>query len=195
MKNSLIEKFISEDRFKGYKDLEEYESNLRFSKDAYIPLCMLEVALRNSIDKLLSAKVGENWHEDSDFIIRDSQQKIAQAKELLFKRRENISKQKIIAELSLGFWVNLFKKPYDKKLRINDLKKVFPNMPSREKKFISREIIYKELDHIRNFRNRVFHYEKVINKDNYNAIFDEINEILRYFDDDIEKFTTRLNSV
>jgi len=68
-------------------------------------------------------------------------------------------------------------------------------MPSREKKFISREIIYKELDHIRNFRNRVFHYEKVINKDNYNAIFDEINEILRYFDDDIEKFSTRLNGV
>lgn len=195
MKNSLIEKFISEDRFKGYKDLEEYESNLCFSKYAYIPLCMLEVALRNSIDKLLSAKVGENWHEDSDFITSDSRQKIAQAKELLFKRRENISKQKIIAELSLGFWVNLFKKPYDKKLRINDLKKVFPNMPSREKKFISREIIYKELDHIRNFRNRVFHYEKVINKDNYNAIFDEINEILRYFDDDIEKFATRLNSV
>lgn len=85
MKNSLIEKFISEDRFKGYKDLEEYESNLCFSKDAYIPLCMLEVALRNSIDKLLSAKVGENWHEDSDFITSDSQQKIAQAKELLFK--------------------------------------------------------------------------------------------------------------
>ncbi len=194
MKNSLIEKFISEDRFKSYKDLHEYESNLLFSKDAYIPLCMLEVALRNSIDKLLSGKVGENWHEDTDFITNDSQQKIAQAKELLFKRRENISKQKIIAELSLGFWVNLFKKPYDKKLRINDLKKVFPNMPPREEKFISREIIYKELDHIRNFRNRVFHYEKVINKDHYNTLFNEINEILRYFDDNIEKFAKRLNS-
>ena len=62
-------------------------------------------------------------------------------------------------------------------------------------KFISREVVYKELDHIRNFRNRVFHYEKVVNKDNYNVIFDEINEILKYFDDDIEKFATRLNGI
>ena len=43
-------------------------------------------------------------------------------------------------------------------------------------------MIYKELNHIRNFRNRVFHYEKVINKNNYNQIFDEIDEVLFYFD-------------
>lgn len=194
MKNSLIERFISRERFQNYQDMSEYRDNLVFSKRSYIPLSILEVALRNSIDRLLSEKIREDWHEDANFLTVDSRQKIEQAKELLTKRGENTIKQKVIAELSLGFWVNLFKKPYDKKLRINDLKRVFPNLPPRDKKFIKREIIYKELNHIRNFRNRVFHYEKVINRDDYNDIFVEIDEILGYFDDEICKFAKDTNA-
>ncbi len=194
MKNSLIEYFISQERFQNYQDMKEYRGNLVFSKRSYIPLSILEVALRNSIDRLLSEKIREDWHEDASFLTADSRQKIAQAKELLAKRGESTIKQKVIAELSLGFWVNLFKKPYDKKLRINDLKRVFPNLPPRDKKFIKREIIYKELNHIRNFRNRVFHYEKVINRDDYNDIFVEIDEILGYFDDEICQFVKDTNA-
>ena len=112
---------------------------------------------------------------------------------MLQKRRESTSREKIIAELSFGFWVNLFKKPYDKKLRIKDLKKVFPNLPSKQEKLMNREVIYRELNHIRNFRNRVFHYEKVINKDNYNTVLSEIEEILNYFDTELNTFAKRLN--
>ena len=129
MKSDLIKRFISDKRFESYKDLEEYQENLIVSKQSYIPLSILEVSLRNSIDMLLSHKVGVNWHMDESFLTRDSIFKVKQAVELLERRRENISKHKIIAELSFGFWVNLFKKPYDKKLRINDLKKSFPIFP------------------------------------------------------------------
>lgn len=194
MNGELIKKYISQKRFDKYRDLEEYEENLCFSQKSYIPLSVLEVALRNAIDDFLIVKVGENWHEDTTFLTKDSQIKVRQARELLQKRRELTSKHKIIAELSLGFWVNLFKRPYEKKMRIADLKKVFPNLPSKKEKLINREIIYKELNHIRNFRNRVFHYEKVINKDNYNDIFKEINEILNYFDSELCEFGRRLNN-
>lgn len=193
MNKHLIARYISEARFDKYKNLDEYEQNLFFSKKSYIPLCILEVALRNSIDNLLTEKVGEQWHEDHSFLTKDSQIKVQQAKDMLRKRRESTSRQKIIAELSFGFWVNLFKKPYDKKLRIKDLKSVFPNLPSKQEKLINREVIYRELNHIRNFRNRVFHYEKIINKDNYNAVFGEIEEILNYFDTELSTFSKRLN--
>ena len=193
MNKSLITQFISDSRFTSYADMAEYEHNLVFSKQSYIPLAILEVALRNSIDKLLSEKVAVNWYEHNDFLTRDSQHKIAQAVDLLERRRERVSKDKIIAELSFGFWVNLFKKPYDKKLRINDLKKIFPNLPSRQEKRTNREIVYRELNHVRNFRNRVFHHEKVLNKDNYNVIFDEINEVLSYFDNEVCEFSKRVN--
>jgi len=193
MKDGLIKKFITDTRFKSYKDTQEYEKNLLVSKQSYIPLSILEVSLRNSIDSLLSDKVDENWHTNGSFLTKDSVFKINQAIELLERRRESVSKHKIIAELSFGFWVNLFKKPYDKKLRINDLKKIFPNLPPKSVKLVNRDKIYKELNHIRNFRNRVFHYEKVINRDGYDMVFEEINEILKYFDNDIYEFATRIN--
>lgn len=188
MKESLISNFISEKRLSSYKNLHEYKNNLIFSKDSYIPLSILEIALRNAINYHLTIKIGKDWLEDERFMTKDSLVKVNQTKNLLYRRGEEISKEKLLAELSLGFWVNLFKKPYEKKLRINDIKKIFPNLPSQSVKFINRNVIYQELNHIRNFRNRVFHYEKVINKDNYNNIFTEIYEVLNYFDGEIANF-------
>ncbi len=46
----------------------------------------------------------------------------------------------------------------------------------------------------KNFRNRVFHYEKVINKDNYNQIFDEIDEVLFYFDKELFDCVKKANN-
>lgn len=194
MKESLINEFISQERLGSYKSFDEYIANLTFSKNSYIPLSVLEIALRNAINKFLTLSIGDNWYEDQNFLTKDSIRKVEEAKNVLLSRRESVSKNKIIAELSLGFWVNLFKKPYDKKLRINELKKIFPNLPHAKEKLINREILYRELNHIRNFRNRVFHYEKVINKNNYNSVHDEIFEILRYFDREIGNFTKKINS-
>jgi len=193
MNSGLISKYISDNRINSYKDLPEYEENLLLSKNAYIPLSILEVSLRNSLDALLSEKVSPNWYETDSFLTNDSRYKITQAIELLKRRKESVSKHKIIAELSFGFWVNLLKKPYEKKLRINDLKKVFPNLPPKNKKLTNRDSLYKELNHIRNFRNRIFHHEKVLNRDNYNNIFKEISEILSYFDEEICLFSKRVN--
>ena len=194
MKISLIKKYISSERFRSYDGIDEYLENLVFSKKAYIPLSILEISLKNSINDLLTDKLGENWLENKDFLTNDSLRKIEEAKKILYKRAELISKSKIIAELSFGFWVNLFKKPYEKKLRTKDIQKIFTNLPPKKEKMINREVIYKELNHIRNFRNRVFHYEKVINKDNYNQIFDEIDEVLFYFDKELFDCVKKANN-
>ena len=195
MKDSLIDQFISKERFGSYKNVDEYMDNLTFSKNSYIPLSVLEIALRNAIDRFLTLKIGEHWYEDISFLTKDSIKKVEEAKSVLQNRRESVSKNKIIAELSLGFWVNLFKKPYDKKLRINELKRIFPNLPSSKEKLINREVLYRELNHIRNFRNRVFHYEKVINKNNYNCVHSEIFEILSYFDSELKEFADTSNHI
>ena len=194
MKISLIKKYISTERFRSYSGIDEYLENLVFSKKAYIPLSILEISLKNSINDLLTDKLGENWLEDKNFLTNDNLKKIDEARNILFKRGEHISKSKIIAELSFGFWVNLFKKPYEMKLRTKDIQKIFTNLPPKKEKIINREVIYKELNHIRNFRNRVFHYEKVINKDNYNQIFDEIDEVLFYFDKELFDCVKKANN-
>ncbi|MEA1918530.1 MAG: hypothetical protein U9N52_01715 [Campylobacterota bacterium] len=193
MKTSLINKFISADRFSSYSDLNSYSQNMIYSKSSYIPLSVLEVALKNSIDELLTDIIGYSWFEDDSFLTNDSIRKVKDAKNILFRRGEKIIKSKIIAELSFGFWVNLFKKPYSKKLRTKELQRIFNNLPSKQDQIINREIIYKRLNHIRNFRNRVFHYEKVLDRDNYNLIHDEIYEILSFFDDEVCEFAKRAN--
>lgn len=195
IKRTLIDNFISQNRIGSYKGINEYIDNLTFSKSSYIPLSVLEIALRNAINNFFSVEVEIAWYEDTTFLTKDGISKVQEAKNILLGRREPISKNKIIAELSFGFWVNLFKRPYDKKLRIKELRKIFPNLPKSEQKFINREIIYKELNHIRNFRNRVFHYEKVINKDSYNSVHDEIYEILSYFDNELKEFAFTTNVI
>ncbi len=134
MKQTLIDDFISKKRIESYKNIDEYIKNLTFSKSSYIPLSVLEIALRNAINNFFSIEVGVEWHEDAAFLTKDGIRKVEEAKNVLLGRREHISKNKIIAELSFGFWVNLFKKPYDKKLRIKELRKIFPNLPKSEKK-------------------------------------------------------------
>ncbi len=187
----LINLFISKKRFNAYKNLDEYSQNLIFSKNSYIPLSVLEIALRNSLDRYLSKNISDNWYEN-DFLTQDSKKKVQQAKDLLFRRGETQIKDKIIAELSFGFWVNLFKKPYEKNMRINDLKAIFPNLPSKNKQNINRQIIFNKLNHIRIFRNRIFHHEKVLNRDGFNDIFLEIEEMLSYFSNDLVEFNQSL---
>lgn len=186
--------FISQKRLGSYRDIIEYEENLVFSKNAYIPLSILEIALRNSINAFLSERFSDEWYKKENFLTKDGQKRVDDVIELLERRKENSTKDKVIAELSFGFWVNLFKAPYAKNLRINDLKKIFPNLPPKQVKLINREYLFKRLNHIRKFRNRVFHYEKVLDKDAYNNIFDEIEELLEYFDKELCNFSKKINN-
>lgn len=194
VKESLKQKYISSSRLSSYKNFNEYRNNLLLSKEAYIPLSILEIALRNALNDHFSTVVSSNWHQHS-FLTHGAKNKIIEAIDLLKKRKEAITKEKIIAELNFGFWVNLFQKPYQNHLRTKDLQRIFPNMPSKEIMILNREIIYKKLDHIRGFRNRIFHYEKVINKDHYNAIDEEIYFILGMFDRELSAFARETNGM
>lgn len=193
MKESLKLKYISEDRLSSYNDFEEYRQNLLISKNAYIPLSILEIALRNALNTYLTIKIGQDWHVDNTFLTPMAQKKIKEVNDTLKGRKEIDSKEKVIAELNFGFWVSLFQKPYQNYFRTKDLRQIFPNMPSKKEIFLDREEIYKKLDHIRRFRNRVFHYEKVINKDRYNDIEKDIHFVLAIFDDELADFAMVLN--
>lgn len=54
-------------------------------------------------------------------------------------------------------------------------------MSSKEKS-INRHFIFAKLNNIRLFRNKVFHHDKIINKQEYSSMMDEI---LSYFDGDV----------
>jgi len=193
MNQIVLDRFISNDRLSVYTDLEQYKQNLRFSKNYYIPLSVLEVALRNSIDFHLSTKLGTDWINDDAFLQKDSISFRVEAISKILKRRETLTKGKIIAELSFGFWTSLFKLPYKKHWRTKDIKSVFPNMPGINVVAISRDTIFSDLDLVRKFRNRLFHNEKVIDKDEFATVEQAVHKLLSYFDNDLVRFVDEVN--
>ena len=62
-------------------------------------------------------------------------------------------------------------------------------------KIKSRKEIFKLLNHIRNFRNRIFHHERVFGKPEFQNIEQDINQILGYLHKDILAFSKRVNHV
>lgn len=195
MNQDVISKFISKDRLSSYGNLQEYGENLVLSKKLYIPLAVFEVALRNSIDAHFSKEVGENWLYDNEFLQKDTLLSINKATAKLLKnKQETPSKGQIIAELNFGFWTSLFKAPYAKQWRTKHLKQVFPNMPTKKVEVITRDKIFKDLDFIRNSRNRIFHYEKIINKQEFIDVEVVLYKLLNYFDKDLESFVENINN-
>ncbi|MDM8567192.1 hypothetical protein QUF74_16270 [Candidatus Halobeggiatoa sp. HSG11] len=192
MKNKTIEQFISKKRLQQYGNFEEYKENLYLSEKSYILLSVFEISLRNSINFYFCNKYSDKWLFIEDILHDDTKQKIKKAKTFLSRRNEKITHDKIVAELSFSFWTSLFRKSYDNMMRINDIKAIFPNIPLKKDKRINRSILDKKLNHIRKFRNRVFHYEKIINKVEFNNIEDEIYELLLYFDEEIYNFAKSL---
>jgi hypothetical protein len=196
MNNSLLNKFITPQRLSKYRTIENYEQNLLISKQYYIPLSVLEVSLRNAINFHFETMYGRGWLlNQAQFLRNDLILKIDEAKSKILKRNEEINKEKLVAELSFGFWTALFKSPYAKQMRTTDLKRIFSNLPSKDKALIDRSILSIKLNHIRAFRNRIFHHEKIIDKLEFNTIEEEINIILLYLDENILEFVQRLNSV
>lgn len=107
MRNEIKSKFISDTRLNSYQDFDEYKENIYQSEKYYILLSIFEISLRNSIDNYLKIKISENWLE-SEKLHKDTKQKINESKNKINKRKEEITHDKIIAELSFGFRTSLF---------------------------------------------------------------------------------------
>jgi len=191
-KEEVKSKFFSNTRLAVYTNFKNYELNLKLSKDYYILLAVLEVSLRNSISFYFEKNIGIDWM-DSDFLNVNSKKKIKELTTRLSKTKHSIGNDRIISELSFGFWTALFRKDYATTMRIKTIKSIFPNLPNQKTKFIDRNYIDKKLNHIRIFRNRIFHHEKIINKTEFANIENDILEILEYFDTDVKEFAIRVN--
>ncbi|MAD40949.1 MAG: hypothetical protein CL623_00950 [Arcobacter sp.] len=194
MREELKTKYITNKRFEIYSDLNTYNNNLKKSKSLYIPLSILEVSLRNSINSLFERLYSRGWLvNEASFLKYKELKKITIAKSKISENSEAISKDKLVSELTFGFWTALFQSSYDDKMRFTNLKQIFPNLPSKDELLVNRQILSTKLNHIRKFRNRVFHHENII-KDEFENIEDNIYEILEFFDTELVQYAKDLNN-
>ena len=145
-----------------------------------------------TLDNYFKEKISSNWLE-SEILHFDTKQRIIESKNKIEQRKEILTHDKIISELSFGFWTALFQSVYDDKMRFNNLKHIFPNLPPKEKLPIDRKMVSTKLNHIRKFRNRIFHHENIL-KEEFKNIEDDIYEILSYFDNELVEFTKKANN-
>lgn len=169
MDRQYYEKVFSVQRMEKYfqhyenddeKAIIHYQSNIELSESFYSILSMFEVALRNSMNRELTAYFGtEDWYLRMESVpgLRNLKNSINMAKKQIANRDEIINANKVIAELSLGFWVRLFNAEYELILW-KPLRKAFPFL---EKNLRQRNNVSAPINKIRDFRNRVFHHEPI----------------------------------
>jgi hypothetical protein len=170
MKWSELEKHFSAARLGRYRQAYQgnevraasaYTHNMLLAEAMMPTLNALEVALRNGVHTRLSSAYGKSdwWNafaDDANFSWQSKE--VSNAKIKLQKRGEMLSTDKIIAELTFGFWSSLFNKQFSFALW-RHLRFVFPRCP---KPIRQRHTISSSLNQIRNLRNRVFHHEPIL---------------------------------
>ena len=160
-------RFISAERANAYRlhdaetsqdILNRYLLNIELGQALYPLLNMLEIALRNKINDIFIADFGIDWIINNNFFDEQLKQTVEELLARLNKKHKDITNYRLVSELNFGFWSSLFNNNcnvlWQQKNRVN---RVF-DTPKLNIKTINRE-----LNTIRQFRNRVFHFETLYN--------------------------------
>lgn len=128
-----------------------YGNNILLAEAMMPMLSILEIALRNGIDRRLSARYQradwwETWTGDPAFAWQSRE--VGNVKNKLQRRTELVTTDKIIAELAFGFWSSLFNGSFQSILW-KDLRLVFPRCPKHQRQ---RQTVSSALNQIRDLR-------------------------------------------
>ena len=158
-----IERTITRERLTIYlratgqdisKALELYEYNVHLSESLYGLLHGLEVTVRNAEHHALTAAFGTpSWFDSAPLsqYWRD-QVTAAKAKPGVAGRPE-----KVISELTFGFWVDLLQAKNHRRFWVNG--KLYRAFPCAR---LHRKVIHERLKTIQLLRNRISHHEPVL---------------------------------
>lgn len=211
MNKVYLESLFSVERMQKYfilrpgedaKSIAHYQCNIQMSEAFYPAISTLEVALRNSVNRALTRKYGgPDWyvHFPAAAPLAKLVNDINTAKAQISHRREPLTPPKIIAELTLGFWVRLFNTEYERILW-KDLRLAFPHLP---KPIRQRHTVSAPLNNFRHFRNRIFHHEPICwNLLRLKTMHDEMITVMGWINRDlpswvgpIDRFDTVLQDV
>lgn len=142
--------------------IELYEWNLTVSAAVMQTTAMVEVIVRNAMDKELvawsTARGAATWLTAAP-VNSHAQADIAKAMTRAAQRGQKLKHGKVIAELSFGFWRYLILQSYHTRLWVPALHRAFPggdpNLRTRRREVESR------LDRLLRTRNRAAHHEPI----------------------------------
>ncbi|GAA1696110.1 hypothetical protein ACFTSF_06365 [Kribbella sp. NPDC056951] len=134
---------------------ELYWWNVDISAAFYAPLQCFEVALRNAVHSQLVLSYGRvDWWAIAP--LQEVSQRLvgAACRQAASAPREGTADD-VVTELTLGFWVALLSRRYDRTLWVPHLHEAFPHYRGPRRR------LHEELETIRLFRNRIMHHEPI----------------------------------
>jgi len=158
--NDRLAKYVAAHNGDEQRATTHYQCNILISEAAYPVISTMEVTLRNAVNHELARYFGAaDWytHLANTPGLTDLTSDITRAQRLIASRNEIITPSKVVAELSLGFWVRLFNAEFERILW-KDLRLVFRHMPKEQRQ---RKHVSAPLNRFRTFRNRIFHNEPI----------------------------------
>lgn len=190
----FFEKVFSNKRMERYfalypndeeRAIMHYQANIKLAESFYTSLSVLEVALRNALSRELETMTGrEDWYAifPNTPGLTNLNRYVTKASKQIAGRHESITPSKIIAELTLGFWVPLLNAEYELILW-KDLRRAFPYLPKKDRQ---RKTVSAPLNRFRAFRNRVFHNESICwNMHRVQEIHNELLLLLGWINKDL----------
>jgi hypothetical protein len=178
---TALELAISAERLQPYivraggskvKAIYVYERNTAISEALYGITQAMEIALRNSIHRTMTAAHGPMWFDQVGLLDEPQVERVKEAKAELREKR-TISSGGLVAQLSLGFWTSLLAARCERSLWVPHLHKAFPNavILKRDKEGVesritlSRSQVFDQLESVRKLRNRIAHHEPILKMD------------------------------
>jgi hypothetical protein len=171
-----------------------YLWNAAVGQSFHFPLQTAEVALRNVIHQAMAQLYGASWTCDPSCraILRsDGVDSIMKAESRYVKIHAVApSTPQVIASLSLGFWVALLNKHYNRTIWSTQMGGAFPHLKSNE------TIIHvrRTAKTIQDLRNRIFHQEPLIRHD-LSGEYAAILRLIGWICPEMREWTRRLSSV
>lgn len=143
--------------------LELYRWNAAISGAFLTPLEIYIVVFRNAIAEAIEAKYGANWPWVSSFerALPNSVTGYSPKQDLLSVRSKFKSTGKVIPELKLIFWSQMLTSRYDERLWKPFMLHIFPNIPASQNIDKARATMYRDMEQLRRFRNRIAHHEPI----------------------------------
>jgi hypothetical protein len=167
--------------------LKLYERNTALSEGLYGVIQTAEVAMRNSMNRVLVGYAGSSWFDSISF---DSSlaSKITEAKDELNTANRPIAAGRVVAGLRLGFWTSLVSPKHEKQIWVPYLYRAFPNAfneiedskGGKVKRPKPRAEIAQKLDSMRILRNRIAHHEPIFHLDLWESYNDTLR-VIRWF--------------
>lgn len=148
--------------------LYKYIYNLRLAESFYPALSLLEISLRNRICNAIDKLICEDWlikELSQQKLLADKEyKKLLESESKIKKSGKKVTNDRLISEMTLGFWVHLCTKSYKPKFwdKKGFFEAVFPNyVPEKGLRKIAP--IQNDLLVILRLRNRISHHEMIIN--------------------------------